>query len=239
MNKKDRKTTKLLLFDFDGTLTIGMKVRYVDGNHLKSLGLVDRQVTKILELDKKFAKKYSGEISKEIDSVDKEIKVHTEHYRYFLKQAEIPEEFRHSVVESMIDNRMKRVSFEVEKETYEILKRLRKKFKLAILSNALPSRTREIQSTSLDKYVDKVCISNLIGLFKPNRDIYEYVANEFGLGIENLLLVDDKLETIEKTIQNGVQSIWINHNRGNTKTDLPFPTVSNLVELEEILGNAR
>ena len=135
----------------------------------------------------------------------------------------------------MIKHRMEDVRFIVKEETYTLLEVLRKKYKLAIFSNALPSRENEIKSTGLDKFVDKIYISNFIGLFKPQIEFFEYVAKDLGVNLDEMLLIDDKASIIEKVNAQGIHAVLIDKKGKYSESSLP--KIKDLSELKDILDD--
>jgi HAD superfamily hydrolase (TIGR01509 family) len=90
----------------------------------------------------------------------------------------------------------------------ETLERLSKKYKLGVLSNALPSRRHhELKIDNIDKYFDVVIISSEEGVRKPNREIYEIAIEKSGYKKEEILFIDDKVSYLDGAVNAGIENV--------------------------------
>jgi HAD superfamily hydrolase (TIGR01509 family) len=90
----------------------------------------------------------------------------------------------------------------------EALERLSKKYKLGVLSNALPSRRHhELKIDNIDKYFDVVIISSEEGVRKPNREIYEIAIEKSGYKKEEILFIDDKVSYLDGAVNAGIENV--------------------------------
>lgn len=208
---------KLILFDFDKTLSKGPKHGYVYRELLKKKhGLDDGTIDKISELDKASKPKYySANVSLQIDTREKEAKLHKKVYSQILKELHVKN--TSDITETMNEYRMNELRHEVDDDVIDLLKYLKKRFNLAIFTNALPSRDKEIKDTGIDKYFNAVYISNLLGAYKPQKEFFDIPAREFSLGYNEMLLVDDKSELIEEAKKLGVQALLVDKKEGLEK----------------------
>ncbi len=62
---------------------------------------------------------------------------------------------------------------------------------------------------SLDNFVRKVYFSHEIGLRKPSKECYEYVAQDIGVPVAEILFLDDRQDNIEGARSVGWQTIQI------------------------------
>ncbi len=96
----------------------------------------------------------------------------------------------------------------IKPERFEMLLRLRKNYRVFLLSNTnethlsfVDGYLRTIYGFDIDHfsntYFEKAYYSHIIGLRKPNNNIYEFVLNDVGLKAEESLFFDDVLENIE------------------------------------------
>lgn len=92
---------------------------------------------------------------------------------------------------------------EVSQYKLDYLNRLRKKYKVYILSNTNPymmgwARSCELTSAGkpLDAYVDKIYASYEIGITKPERGIFDYMIKDSGLNPAETIFVDDGASNI-------------------------------------------
>lgn len=85
------------------------------------------------------------------------------------------------------------------------LEELSKKYRLYLLSNTNAIHleafneifTRETGKSSLDAYFTKAYYSNLVGLRKPNEDIFEFILKDAGINATETLFIDDSYNNIE------------------------------------------
>ena len=111
-------------------------------------------------------------------------------------------------------------------ERIELLKKLRQKYRLFLLSNTNAIHVVEFQKIysntfqngSLVDLFDKVYYSNEIGMRKPNAEIYEFVLKDSQLLPEETLFIDDSLPNVEGAKQVGIQAIHLKP--GQTILDL-------------------
>lgn len=80
---------------------------------------------------------------------------------------------------------------------------LKRRCKIAILSNLGPFDRKRIDSQYDLGQFDFVYLSFEIGLRKPDRRVYEYVENDLNIEPKNILLIDDVEENIEVANQFG------------------------------------
>ncbi len=81
---------------------------------------------------------------------------------------------------------------ELKKETREVLETLQGKYKLAIMSNGDSfSQHSKIKKVDIEKYFDVIVVSGDIGIHKPDKRIFEYVADKLGVKVNECLMVGD------------------------------------------------
>ena len=69
-------------------------------------------------------------------------------------------------------------------------------FKLILLSNSIPETQIAIQNSPFVEYFDGFVLSNLIGLKKPDPEIYKLACETYGLKPDETYMVDDKIENL-------------------------------------------
>ncbi len=87
----------------------------------------------------------------------------------------------------------------VKSEIFEILKKLRTKYKTAILSNAdaVSVRARfDKQNFPLEKYFDYIFISSETGLLKPDPEAFKHCLNIMEVKPEEVIFIDDTNENL-------------------------------------------
>ncbi len=102
-------------------------------------------------------------------------------------------------------------------ESLAALKRLRKKYKLFLLSNTNSIHYTafhkiydvNIREGSFNSLFDKAYYSHEIGLRKPDAAAYEYVLKENNLKPEEALFIDDSIQNIEGAKRVGMSTILL------------------------------
>lgn len=79
------------------------------------------------------------------------------------------------------------------------------------LSN-MPTETFEVLRKETD-FFDNTCkggvISAHIKMIKPNKDIYEYFLNKFGLKADECLFIDDNIKNVASALELGIHAVQL------------------------------
>ncbi len=101
-------------------------------------------------------------------------------------------------------------------ERIELLKQLRKRYKLFLFSNtnaihlqAFQKMFREQFGESLDDLFDKVYYSHVMGLRKPDEKSFRYILEDSNLSAEETLFIDDAKNNIEGAEKVGLRTLYI------------------------------
>lgn len=124
--------------------------------------------------------------------------------------------FNGTITNQQIDHAWNAMLLDLPAERITMLRDLRKRFKLFLLSN-----TNSIHIDSFNEYLaqyhpeldwmglfDKVYYSYEIGHRKPDKSIYEYVLNEQGLGAGECIFIDDSKTNLAGAREAGLHTIW-------------------------------
>jgi glucose-1-phosphatase len=102
------------------------------------------------------------------------------------------------------------------KESIEELKRLKKKYKVFLLSNTNYIHFQSFNKTykeTIDgdflSLFDKAYLSHEISHRKPNPEAYEYVLNENNLKPAEALFIDDSIQNIEAADKLGLKTVFL------------------------------
>lgn len=96
----------------------------------------------------------------------------------------------------------------------ELLKALKSKYRLFLLSNTNETHVREFEASllksqgyqNLEPFFDRVYYSCRMGMRKPDTEIFDYVLKENKLVPEETLFIDDTLHHIEGALKTGIQA---------------------------------
>lgn len=102
---------------------------------------------------------------------------------------------------------------DIPAEKIELLKQLRSRYRILMLSNTNPlhieqsARTAfEAHGTTMNELFDKCYLSYEIGLTKPGREIFEYLLNDAGVEPGECLFLDDGQKNIDRANSMGFQT---------------------------------
>jgi putative hydrolase of the HAD superfamily len=103
-------------------------------------------------------------------------------------------------------------------------------WRVAIVTNGPPSQQVKVERCGLLPLVDVVVISDVLGVSKPDRRIFEAAARQAGCEIDTAWLVGDSPEAdIAAAVEMGIPGIWLR--RGRTWTEprwRPFATAESM-----------
>lgn len=100
------------------------------------------------------------------------------------------------------------------KEMIELSKKLKKRYKVILLSNNNEVTLRCLRKNyayMLEPF-EKKYFSSELKMIKPNKDIYEYVLRDFGVKAEECVFIDDKGPNIRVSEELGLNSILFKDN---------------------------
>lgn len=195
MNKKTSITT--LIFDFGGVI-INLDLPTCIQN-LKKLGTNDIENYLSNFGQKDFFLKFEiGEIG-------------TPEFRN-----EIRKLTNKTITDAEIDNAWCSFLCDIPSERLELLEKLRKKYRLLLLSNSNPlhvevSAAIALQGTgkTIRDYFDKCYFSYEMGLTKPDPAIFEALLADAGLEATECLFLDDGPKNIEAAKRLGIQTYFV------------------------------
>ncbi len=195
MNKKTSITT--LIFDFGGVI-INLDLPTCIRN-LKKLGTNDIENYLSNFGQKDFFLKFEiGEIG-------------TPEFRN-----EIRKLTNKTITDAEIDNAWCSFLCDIPSERLELLEKLRKKYRLLLLSNSNPlhvevSAAIALQGTgkTIRDYFDKCYFSYEMGLTKPDPAIFEALLADAGLEATECLFLDDGPKNIEAAKRLGIQTYFV------------------------------
>jgi putative hydrolase of the HAD superfamily len=99
-------------------------------------------------------------------------------------------------------------------ETQDVLLRLSRNYRLALLTNGAPEIQREkLEKSGLSSHFDIAVISGEVGAGKPRPEVYLHCLDRLGASSNCCVMVGDNLRNDIKGAQNvGMKGIWVNRN---------------------------
>ena len=123
--------------------------------------------------------------------------------------------------------------------TEKLCEYLHSKYKVGIVTNGIKEvQHSRIENSAISKYIDKIIISDEVGVNKPDKRIFEYAMNYFEIMDKSeVIMIGDSLGADIKGGQNaGIDTCWVNlRNNVNDTGIVPKYEVRKLEELFEIL----
>ena len=119
--------------------------------------------------------------------------------------------------DEMIDTAWNSLLLDLPPERVDLLKNLRKKYRLFLLSNTSSIHITQVNKIleastgvkKLDDLFEKVFVSYEMGLMKPDPQIYQDLLDEAGLKAEETLFLDDNLDNIKGAQTLGIATIHV------------------------------
>jgi 2-haloacid dehalogenase len=99
------------------------------------------------------------------------------------------------------------------KEVPDVLKTLKKKFKLAILSNGTPSLLNElVNSNNLNNIFNDLFSIEQVGVYKPDSKVYDIPINKYQIYKDEVVFLSANTWDVSGAGNYGYKAIWINRN---------------------------
>lgn len=107
--------------------------------------------------------------------------------------------------------------FKLNTRVMNLVKRLKKRYKIVLLSNDLPSHSKINLKRGDYKIFDKVFLSSKIGLRKPDKRVYLYVLRKLKVKPEECVFIDDREENVAAAKKLGINTIQFKNVRSVEK----------------------
>lgn len=119
---------------------------------------------------------------------------------------------------------------------HETLTYLKGKYTLHLISNGFKEATEmKVSNTNLAQYFDNVIISEIVGVNKPDKAIFEHALNLAGATKQESVMIGDSIEAdIMGALNFGMDAIYFNP-KGLTKPDVVKVEIRSLGELMSLL----
>lgn len=123
-------------------------------------------------------------------------------------------------------------------ETRDVLTKLKGKYKMAILSNGQSkSQHDKIDYMNINDFFDEIVVSGDIGINKPNKEIFEIMADRLGVKPEECMFVGDVFSSdILGAIRANMLPVWIKVDTERPHKYYDGLIINNLNELFDILA---
>lgn len=121
-------------------------------------------------------------------------------------------------------------------DAHEILQYLSEKYPLCLISNGFKESTEiKIAGTDIAKYFQHVIISEVVGVNKPDKAIFQHALVLAGAAKETSLMIGDSLEAdVRGALNFGIDAIYFNPAGLDKPADIPLQ-INHLKELTLLL----
>ncbi|MGN6395367.1 MAG: YjjG family noncanonical pyrimidine nucleotidase [Mucilaginibacter sp.] len=119
---------------------------------------------------------------------------------------------------------------------HETLQYLQSKYKLHLISNGFKeASTLKIGNTNIAQYFEQVIISEVVGVNKPDKAIFEHALNVAGAEKNESIMIGDSLEAdVYGALNFGMDAIYFNPFNAPKPHDVPLQ-INGLKQLMEML----
>lgn len=122
----------------------------------------------------------------------------------------------------------------------KILDIVRKNYLIGIITNGfINTQYRKLYGSGLWQYIQRMIVSDEIGIQKPSPEIFNYALQETGCRPEQALMIGDNINTdITGALSAGLNTIYFHRHTDHKYPEIPcnIPTVSSLFQLEDFLA---
>lgn len=106
----------------------------------------------------------------------------------------------------------------------ELLKELSKKYLIGVLTNGFTEvQYRKLRATGLDRYIQRMVISDEIGIQKPDPRLFRYAEQETGATPETTIMIGDNPDNdIQGALNAGWKAIYFDRKSKPFSSDSPL-----------------
>ena len=138
-----------------------------------------------------------------------EVKYLHEFWKLLLKSLGIPE--RSELIQELTELRSRHVAtgFKLYEEAVSVLSNLKKKYKLALVSNCAMGLSDVVRALGLSDFFRCIVLSYEIGVRKPHRRIYLEALNTLELEPQQCIFVADEISDLEGAREVGLKTLLV------------------------------
>lgn len=144
--------------------------------------------------------------------VEKAVMTDSAKWDFFLKEVFLKLKVKDKSVLEQIKNRLKNgTSFRAYPEVLGVLKELRSKnIILGVISNASASLEAILNRVGLMKFIDHIVISEVEGVEKPHKKIFDIALTKTGVKKEECIFIGDNyIADVKGAVKAGLAVVWL------------------------------
>ena len=118
----------------------------------------------------------------------------------------------------------------------DVLEYLKFRYPIVVISNGFSElQYHKIKNAGLAPYIDKVILSDEVGVNKPHPAIFEFALDTVGVDPSAVVMVGDNIHTdITGAKNSNIDQLWFNPKRESVDVS-PTYTITTLCEIKQIL----
>ena len=173
--------------------------------------------------------KFNEIIGRKMLTLEEEYNSFFELYSLVLQEVDYPK-YSDDIVHEIAYN----FTYESDKYTFydgikEELERLKKKYKLILLTDNWPCVEKILDNKKLTKYFEKIYISSYYGTQKKDGLFFDYVVEDFNIKPHEALFIDDTEINLDKALEKGIDVLLMD--RDNEVKDSKYKKINNLLNI--------
>lgn len=165
-----------------------------------------------------------------------ELKTPKEFWNLMLSKLKIPEQSGLPDVLQGIRNNHETTMWKLYDEASATLSILRKKYKLALVSNCAEGTDNVIRSLGLADFFDCITLSYQVGVRKPDKRLYLEALRCLGFEANESVFVADEISDLEGAREIGLKTILVlqGHNTFQEAKDLNFKPDFQITQISDV-----
>jgi putative hydrolase of the HAD superfamily len=165
-----------------------------------------------------------------------ELKTPKEFWNLMLAKLKIPEQSGLPDIMQGVRNNHETTMWKLYDEASATLSILKKKYKLALVSNCAVGTDKVIRSLGLADFFDCITLSYQVGVRKPDKRLYLEALRSLGLEANESVFVADEISDLEGAREIGLKTILVlqGHNTFQEAKDLNFKPDFQITQISEI-----
>lgn len=173
----------------------------------------------LIDVDQTKTFSYLNQITKTEIKIEEFLNSILETEILFEKGQILPNDFRNKVRElanvnlsdENIDKAFNSMILGIPDKRLELLKELKKNYKIFVLSNtnAIHFDYFSVQNYWHEEFFDKCYFSHILGMRKPQKEIYEHVIKEQNIKVDETIFIDDRFYNVEAALSLGLKAFHL------------------------------